>query len=106
VAGPVTTTARSGKGGVSAPFALVCAVVALYFVWGGLTRLKDVRIPELKGMFSLSYAEAMLTQFAFFMAYFLASLPAGNLIARVGYMEGIVIGFGTMSLGCLLFIPA
>jgi len=93
-------------GGNSAPRSLVIAVVALFFIWGGLTSLNDVLIPKLKGLFALSYAEAMLTQFAFFMAYFIVSLPAGNLIARVGYLKGIVIGLGTMALGCLLFIPA
>lgn len=85
---------------------LVAAVVALFFIWGGLTSLNDILIPKLKGLFSLSYTEAMFTQFAFFMAYFLVSLPAGGLIARVGYMKGIVIGLGTMAAGCLLFIPA
>ena len=105
MAGPVPVTARSGNP-ANAPLALVSAVVALFFIWGGLTSLNDVLIPKLKGLFALSYAEAMLTQFAFFMAYFLISLPAGNLIARVGYLKGIVIGLGTMALGCLLFIPA
>jgi FHS family L-fucose permease-like MFS transporter len=65
-----------------------------------------IELPKLKGLFSLSYTEAMLTQFAFFMAYFIVSLPAGNLIARVGYLKGIVIGLGTMAVGCLMFVPA
>lgn len=90
----------------AAPFALVAAVVALFFIWGGLTSLNDILIPKLKGLFSLSYAEAMLTQFAFFMAYFIISLPAGHLIAQVGYLKGIVIGLGVMALGCLMFVPA
>jgi FHS family L-fucose permease-like MFS transporter len=88
------------------PRALVAAVVALFFIWGGLTSLNDILIPKLKGMFALSYTEAMFSQFAFFMAYFLVSLPAGALIARVGYVRGIVIGLVTMAIGCLLFIPA
>lgn len=90
----------------AAPTALVLAVVALFFIWGGLTSLNDILIPKLKGLFSLSYTEAMLTQFAFFTAYFVVSLPAGNLIARIGYLPGIVIGLGTMAVGCLLFVPA
>jgi MFS transporter, FHS family, L-fucose permease len=107
MAGPMTgVRAREGSGGLDAPRTLVLAVVALFFIWGGLTSLNDVLIPKLKSLFSLSYTEAMLTQFAFFMAYFIVSLPAGNLIARVGYLKGIVIGLGTMAVGCLLFIPA
>jgi MFS transporter, FHS family, L-fucose permease len=74
-AGNTTSTASAMN---KAPFALVAAVVGLFFLWGGLTSLNDVLIPKLKGLFQLTYAEAMLTQFAFFMAYFIVSLPAGN----------------------------
>lgn len=101
--GKVTpSTTKNGP----APFILVAAIVALFFIWGGLTSLNDILVPKLKGLFQLSYAEAMLTQFAFFMAYFIVSLPAGFLIARVGYLKGIVIGLGVMALGCLMFVPA
>jgi MFS transporter, FHS family, L-fucose permease len=107
MAAPITgTTTATGVGNLNAPRTLVLAVVALFFIWGGLTSLNDVLIPKLKGLFSLTYTEAMLTQFAFFMAYFIVSLPAGYLIARVGYLKGIVIGLGTMAAGCLMFIPA
>ncbi|MFM6852499.1 MAG: sugar MFS transporter [Sphingopyxis sp.] len=108
MAGPVInpTAASSDESGANAPFSLVLAVVALFFIWGGLTSLNDILIPKLKGLFSLSYTEAMLTQFAFFLAYFIVSLPAGALIARVGYLKGIVIGLGLMAFGCLLFVPA
>lgn len=107
MAAPITgTTTTTGVGNLTAPRTLVLAVVALFFIWGGLTSLNDVLIPKLKGLFALSYTEAMLTQFAFFMAYFIVSLPAGYLIARVGYLKGIVIGLGTMAAGCLMFIPA
>lgn len=105
MAGFGSGSAPSGNGG-KAPFALVAAVVALFFIWGGLTSLNDILIPKLKGLFSLSYTEAMLTQFAFFTAYFIVSLPAGHLIARVGYLKGIVTGLSVMALGCLLFVPA
>lgn len=107
MAGPmIGATGEVKNGGANAPRSLVLAVVALFFIWGGLTSLNDVLIPKLKGLFSLSYTEAMLTQFAFFMAYFIVSLPAGSLIARVGYLKGIVIGLCTMAIGCLMFIPA
>jgi MFS transporter, FHS family, L-fucose permease len=102
----IGSTTENGVGNLNAPRTLVLAVVALFFIWGGLTSLNDVLIPKLKGLFSLTYTEAMLTQFAFFMAYFIVSLPAGYLIARVGYLKGIVIGLGTMAAGCLMFIPA
>jgi FHS family L-fucose permease-like MFS transporter len=43
---------------------LVWLVFGLFFIWGGATSLNDVLIPKLKGLFSLSYAEVMLTQSA------------------------------------------
>lgn len=98
--------ASSGIDRREVPFSLVLMVVALFFIWGGLTSLNDVLMPKLKGLFSLNYTEAMLTQFAFFAAYFIVSLPAGALVARVGYLKGIVIGLSVMALGCALFIPA
>ena len=85
---------------------LVWLVFAVFFIWGGATSLNDVLIPKLKGLFALTYAEAMLTQFAFFGAYFLFSIPAGQMVARVGYVRGLVIGLAVMAAGALLFWPA
>lgn len=85
---------------------LVWLVFAVFFIWGGATSLNDVLIPKLKGLFALTYAEAMLTQFAFFGAYFLFSIPAGQMVSRVGYVRGLVIGLAVMAAGALLFWPA
>jgi len=81
-------------------------VFALFFIFGSLTSLNDILVPKLKSLFDLSYTEAMLVQSAFFFAYFVASIPAGLLIARIGYMKAAVVGLLTMAAGCLLFIPA
>lgn len=81
-------------------------VFALFFIFGSITSLNDVLIPKLKSLFSLSYTEAMLVQSSFFMAYFIASIPAGVLISRIGYMRAAVVSLLTMAAGSLLFIPA
>jgi FHS family L-fucose permease-like MFS transporter len=81
-------------------------VFALFFVFGGITSLNDVIIPKLKGLFTLTYGEVMLVQSAFFAAYFIMSIPAAELVRRVGYMRSAVVGLLTMTAGCLLFIPA
>ncbi|HEU4704353.1 MAG TPA: MFS transporter, partial [Sphingomicrobium sp.] len=81
-------------------------VFGLFFIFGGITSLNDVLIPKLKHLFSLNYFEAMLIQFAFFMAYALVSMPGAALVKRYGYMRTAVIGLLTMAAGCLLFIPA
>lgn len=80
-------------------------VFALFFLFGGITSLNDVLIPKLKELFALSTAQAMLTQSAFFAAYFLVSFPAGLLVARIGYLRAAVVGLALMAIGCLLFVP-
>lgn len=81
-------------------------VFALFFFFGGITSLNDVIIPKLKELFTLSYAEAMTVQSAFFGAYFLISLPAAAVVRRIGYMRTAVLGLALMTCGCLLFVPA
>ena len=75
-------------------------------MWGLITVLVDSLIPRLKEIFELSYFEAGLVQFAFFIAYAVVSIPAGNLLHHIGYKKGIILGLTIMGLGCLLFIPA
>ena len=98
--------AKPRSEGASSAAWLVVLVVSLFFLWGGITSLNDVLIPKLKGLFQLSYARAMLIQFAFFTAYAIVSLPAGGLVARLGYGRGIALGLGVAAAGCLLFVPA
>jgi len=81
-------------------------VTAIFFMWGFLTCLNDILIPHLKAAFALSWVQAMLIQFTFFGAYFLMSLPAGRLVAAVGYKRGIVAGLAIAGVGSLLFWPA
>ena len=84
----------------------VIMVVSLFFAWGFITVLNDPLIAKLKGLFSLNYTEAMLTQFAFFLGYFIFSIPAGQVLSRMGYIRTIVVGLTVMAVGCLLFAPA
>ena len=85
---------------------LIALVMALFFAFGFCTVLVDSVIPKLKATFALSYAEVMLTQFCFFGAYFLISVPAAWLHKRIGYLRGVAVGLSVMALGCLLFTPA
>jgi len=81
-------------------------VIALFFIFGGITSLNDVIIPKLKELFTLSYFESMLVQTAFFAAYAIIGIPGAAIVKRVGYMRGAAIGLLTMMTGCILFIPA
>ena len=86
-------------------FALI-SLTTLFFMWGFITCLNDILIPHLKAIFDLTYTQSMLVQFCFFGAYFLVSLPAGQLVKKVGYQKGIVAGLVVAALGCLMFYPA
>ncbi|MGH8074437.1 MAG: sugar MFS transporter [Lysobacter sp.] len=84
----------------------LAVVTTIFFMWGFLTCLNDILIPHLKAQFELSWVQAMLIQFTFFGAYFLMSLPAGRLVATLGYKKGIVAGLAIAGLGALMFWPA
>ncbi|MGR4893722.1 L-fucose:H+ symporter permease [Stenotrophomonas sp. ATCM1_4] len=84
----------------------LAVVTTIFFMWGFLTCLNDILIPHLKSVFQLNFAQAMLVQFTFFGAYFLMSLPAGRLVAHVGYKQGIVIGLVIAGIGAIGFWPA
>ncbi|MFT5635711.1 MAG: FHS family L-fucose permease-like MFS transporter [Cognaticolwellia sp.] len=86
-------------------FALI-SLTSLFFMWGFITCLNDILIPHLKAIFDLTYTQSMLVQFCFFGAYFIVSLPAGQLVKKVGYQKGIVVGLLVAALGCLMFYPA
>ena len=81
-------------------------VTSLFFTWGFLTVLVDSPISRFREIFTLSYFESGLVQFAFFGAYFLLSIPAGFILTRIGYQKGIILGLTTMAVGCFLFYPA
>lgn len=81
-------------------------LTVLFFLWGFITVLVDSLIPRLRELFTLSYFEAGMVQFAFFGAYFLLSIPASFILSKIGYKKGIILGLLTMATGCLLFYPA
>ena len=105
----VDTTQAAARGdaahGYDAPD-LRIFVIALFFIFGGITSLNDIIIPKLKELFTLDHATSMLVQSAFFLAYALFSLPAAAIVRKAGYMRSASIGLLMMTAGCLLFVPA
>lgn len=86
-----------------APFILI---TSLFFLWAFGVNLNDVLIPHFKKAFQLTDLQSSLIQAAFFGGYFLAALPAGWLMERIGYKRGILTGLVICATGALLFIPA
>src|SRR5579863_4961511 len=85
------------------PFILV---TTLFFLWALGVNLNDILIPHLKKTFNLTDLQSSLIQVAFFGGYFLAALPAGWIMERIGYKRGILTGLLICATGALLFIPA
>jgi MFS transporter, FHS family, L-fucose permease len=81
-------------------------ITSLFFLWALGVNLNDVLIPHLKKAFRLTDLQSSLIQTAFFGGYFLAALPAGRLMERIGYKKGILTGLALCATGALLFIPA
>jgi FHS family L-fucose permease-like MFS transporter len=85
------------------PFILV---TALFFLWGIPNNLNDVLIRQFMKSFEITRFKAGLIQSAFYMGYFLLSLPAALLMRRYSYKFGLVTGLLLYSAGTLLFWPA
>jgi len=79
------------------------SVTLLFFAWGFITNLIDPLIPAVVEVFGLKMSDAFLTQFAFFIAYGVFSLPGGALVAKIGYSRSILISLSAMVLACLIF---
>lgn len=99
----MTSSAPITERRYAVPFILV---TSLFFLWAIGVNLNDILIPHLKKAFSLSDFQSSLIQSAFFGGYFLAALPAGWLMQRLGYKRGILIGLSICATGAFLFIPA
>jgi len=81
-------------------------VTALFFLWGIPNNLNDVLIRQFMKAFQISRFQAGLVQSAFYLGYFLLSMPAAFLMRSAGYKTGLVTGLLLYSAGTFLFWPA
>ncbi len=81
-------------------------VTTLFFIFGFITTLNMALVPDLRRIFNLDYAWAMLAESAFFLAYFVFSAPSSKLIEWIGYKRTMVVSLFIQVVGCALFIPA
>ncbi|TVT38362.1 sugar MFS transporter [Hymenobacter setariae] len=102
----ITRTSSTAAASTQRYTSALAAVTTLFFLWGFITCLNDILIPYLKAIFQLSFAQANLINLCFFGAYFLMSIPAGKLVARLGYKKGMLLGFVVAAVGAFLFYPA
>ena len=81
-------------------------VTLLFFFWAFVHNINGILIPHLRKSLQLSDTRSSFIDVAIYLAYFLAALPAGMLIRRLGYRKTIIAGLCLFAAGAFLFIPA
>ena len=105
-AAPTSVHVETGQGGGVRYGRALTTLATIFFMWGFATVLNDTLVPHLKSVFQLNYAQSLLVQFIFYLAYLLMSLPWAALLERIGYKRSIVVGLTIMAAGSALFVPA
>lgn len=91
----------------------LAALIIIYFFWGFVAASNDILTSHFKDIFHLKQYKAQLVEFAFYIAYFCGSLLyfvittlKGDILNRIGYKRGLIIGLLISAFGALCFIPA
>lgn len=78
----------------------------MFFIFGFVTWLNGPLIPFFKLAYELTESQAYFVPFAFYIAYFVMSIPSSWLIEKVGYKNGLSIGLVIIAFGAFTFYPA
>lgn len=81
-------------------------IALLFFIFGFLSWINAILIPYFKMAFDLTHFQSYLVAFAFYIAYFVMSVPSSYLLKSQGFKKGMMVGFIALALGTFLFIPA
>jgi len=95
-------TSQEGKS-LAIPFILVSS---LFLLWGFCNGMIDVMDKHFQTELHLTLAQSAWVQFAHYLGYFLAAIPAGWLASKIGYKGGIIAGLFLVAVGGFWFIPA
>jgi FHS family L-fucose permease-like MFS transporter len=94
---------RLFSAGTTLPFILV---TVLFLLWGIPNSMNDILIKQFMKSFEITRLKAGLIQSAFYIGYFLLSMPAAFLMRKYGYKAGLVTGLFLYGTGTSLFWPA
>jgi len=78
----------------------------MFFIFGFVSWVNSILIPYFKIACELTSFQAYLVAFAFYIAYFVMSVPSSYLLRAVGFKKGMMLGFWAMALGAFIFVPA
>ncbi len=78
----------------------------MFFIFGFVSWANSILIPYFKIACELNNFKAYLVTFAFYISYFIMSVPASYVLKSIGFKKGMMLGFWIMSIGAFIFIPA
>src|SRR6201988_2308604 len=78
----------------------------LFFIFGFVSWVNAILIPYFRIACELTNFQSYLVTFAFYISYFVMSVPSSYLLKKVGFKKGMMVGFWSMALGAFVFVPA
>ncbi|WP_345947836.1 MFS transporter [Mucilaginibacter sp. PAMB04274] len=89
-------------------------LITVFFFWGFLAASNGIFIPFCKTHFSLTQFESQLIDFTFYGGYFIGSLilyfasqaSRVDILNKLGYKNGIILGLIISAVGALVMVPA
>lgn len=84
----------------------ILIIGVLFFIFGFVSWINAILIPYFKIACELTSFQSYLVAFAFYISYFVMSVPASYLLKAAGFKKGMMVGFFSMSLGAFIFVPA
>src|SRR5436190_10613721 len=87
-------------------FISILIIGLLFFIFGFVSWVNAILIPYFKIACELTNFQSYLVTFAFYISYFIMSVPSAYLLRKTGFKKGMMIGFWTMAAGAFIFMPA
>ncbi|TAM57457.1 MAG: sugar MFS transporter [Rhodanobacter sp.] len=84
-------------------FGPMAIIGVLFFIFGFVTWLNGPLITFVKLAFQVKDVYAFLVPSAFYLSYFILSLPASLVLRRTGMKKGMALGLLVMAIGAVLF---
>jgi len=85
------------------PLSFLCL---MFLTIGAMFCMNDILLPSMVEHFKLSYFEATMIQFSFYITYIIWPLPIALMIHKYGYKISLVVALFFCALGCALIVPA
>ena len=95
-------------------YGALITLTTVFFFWGFVAASNDILIPVFKEAFDLTQGQSQFVSIAFYISYTVGSLIymgislfiGKDLVNKMGYKNGLILGLVISALGTLLFYPA